>query len=188
MKIFVVDNYDSFTFNIVELLRQFNDIEFSIYKNDAIPFDRVRLFDKVIISPGPATPKESGALMSFISEFHNKIPMLGICLGHQALAEFFGAKLKNLQMPFHGYHTTIKIIGQHKIFSKINEEEMKVGLYHSWIVSQDSFPSCLDVTSYSKENHIMSFKHSKYDLHGIQFHPESYMTDKGKYILEGFIN
>ncbi|HMN32068.1 MAG: aminodeoxychorismate/anthranilate synthase component II [Chitinophagaceae bacterium] len=187
MKILVVDNYDSFTFNIIELLRQIKGIEFCVFKNNLIPFHEVDLFDKMIISPGPATPAESGDLMKLISTFYSNIPMLGICLGHQALASFFGATLENLHEPNHGVQMSITINRSHKIFSKYTSENLKVGLYHSWIVSHLHFPQSLEVTAFSHQKEIMSFKHKEFDLHGVQFHPESYMTEAGKNIIESFL-
>lgn len=187
MKILLIDNYDSFTYNIVELLRQICGIDFFILKNDKLHAVRDSDFDKVIISPGPATPHESGDLMSFIARFYQFKPMLGICLGHQAIAEFLGAQLINLEIPYHGYRTKIKVCVGERLFSKIPMSSFYVGLYHSWVVNKNSVPENIVVTSFSEDGHIMSLKHNQYDLYGVQFHPESYMSEFGRELIEGFL-
>lgn len=185
----LIDNYDSFTYNIVELLRQLNYKNISIYKNDAINIKVAKQFDKIIISPGPATPKESGNILSIIKALSPTHAILGICLGHQAIAEIFGATLKNEKHPFHGFQTNLSFVKPHKIFSFNKKyQKIKVGLYHSWSVSEKDFPSCLEITSYSTEKKIMSIKHKLFDVHGVQFHPESFMTEYGKEMIAGFLN
>ncbi len=218
MKVLLIDNYDSFTYNIVELLRQLNVHELSIYKNDEIGIKDARHFDKIILSPGPATPSESGNMLDIIKVLSPTHSILGICLGHQAIAEAFGASLRNEPVPYHGFQTNIHIVNEHRIFRcptpvvQVKESlhathsdlpstknnlrtsniefrtSMHVGLYHSWTVDEKNFPSCLEITSYSNEKNIMSIRHKEYDVHGMQFHPESYMTEYGKEIMGNFLN
>jgi anthranilate synthase component 2 len=170
----------------VELLRQSGYADFHLLKNDEINVQDARFFDKIIISPGPATPAESGNILEIIEAHAPTHPILGICLGHQAIALSFGAKLKNIESPCHGFQTEIEVIASHKIFA-FDERTFKAGLYHSWVVEDAGFPECLQITSRSKENYIMSFKHQQYDVHGVQFHPESYMTEYGKEMLSAFL-
>lgn len=172
----------------MELLRQSGLSEFSVFKNDEIAIDEAKEFDKIIISPGPATPLESGNILEIISALSPTRSILGICLGHQAIAESFGAKLRNIEHPNHGFQTEIEIINEHKIFSfHQSVKKIKVGLYHSWVVDEKEFPGCLEITSVSVQNRIMSLKHKEFDVHGVQFHPESYMTDYGKEMMEQFL-
>ncbi|GBL34429.1 anthranilate synthase component 2 [Filimonas sp.] len=208
MKVLLIDNYDSFTFNIVELLRQLGISDFTVMKNDEVNGDSARTYDKLIISPGPAIPSESGNILDIIQTLAPTHSILGICLGHQAIAQTFGAKLRNEAIPYHGFQTEIKIINEHRLFRcKANPIQstnpdpqtnpltsdiehltsFKVGLYHSWSVDETDFPSCLEITSYSKEGNIMSLRHKQFDVHGVQFHPESYMTSHGKALLANFL-
>lgn len=193
MKVLLIDNYDSFTYNIVELLRCLHIRNFTVVKNDEISIDTARTFNKVIISPGPDLPAAAGNILSIIQALAPTHSILGICLGHQAIAEAFGAVLKNEVVPYHGFQTSLQVVKRHRIFYGIHGEEgdydqpLRVGLYHSWTVEENSLPSCLEVTSYSTEGNIMSLKHKAFDLHGVQFHPESYMTDFGKEILGNFL-
>lgn len=187
MNILLIDNYDSFTYNIVELLRQAQQYDVSVVKNDAITISEAALYDKIILSPGPATPSEAGNMKAIIQALAPTHSILGICLGHQAIAEVFGARLRNLEKPFHGFRTTLQILNNHQIFKGLASSSIQIGLYHSWVVDEQNFPTCLEITSRSNEQHIMSLKHTTYDVHGIQFHPESYMTDFGLLMIENFL-
>ena len=188
MKLLLIDNYDSFTYNIVALLHQLSVTTLDIYKNDQITVAEAAQYDKIIISPGPATPHESGNVLAIIDALAPTHPILGICLGHQALGIAFGATLKNLPQPYHGYQTTLNILKPHKIYAKLSSDKpIKVGLYHSWVVDDQQLPASLLVTAISAEGYIMSIKHQVYESHGIQFHPESYMTDMGKELMQGFL-
>ncbi len=186
MKILLIDNYDSFTYNIVDLLKQLNIDDVTIFKNDEITIEEACLFDKIIISPGPATPIESGNILPIIQSLGATHSILGICLGHQAIAEAYGGQLINLENPYHGYITQLMDIKPHRIFDHIQSTE--VGLYHSWIVDAESLPTELEISSYSSDGYIMSIKHKTHDVHGVQFHPESYMTPDGKRMIENFFN
>ena len=187
MKILLIDNYDSFTYNIVEMLRQLNVLDLSIFKNDEISIKKAAEFDKIIISPGPATPKDAGNILELIKTLSPTKSILGICLGHQAIAEAFAGKLINLEKPFHGNKTEINVVEPHSIFRNL-PKKFNVGLYHSWIVEQETLPECLVPTSFSTSNYIMSLKHKIFNVHGIQFHPESFMTEYGKEILDAWIS
>lgn len=186
MRVLLIDNYDSFTYNIVELLRQLEVNEIVLVKNDEITFDDARAYDKIIISPGPALPAESGNILAIIEGLSPTHAILGICLGHQAIAEVFGAKLINLPMPFHGHRTEVEIVNDHAIFQHM-PRKFYAGLYHSWVVSSKDLDDSLEISSWSAEKHVMSIRHKKYNVHGVQFHPESYMTEFGKELLENFL-
>lgn len=196
MNVLLIDNYDSFTYNIVELLRQLNFKEITICKNDEISSNEASHYDRIILSPGPATPMESGHLMEIIRDLSPTHSLLGICLGHQAIAQSFGASLKNEPVPYHGFKSELQQIAEHKIFQGLplpsshltsNISPFAIGLYHSWTVDEINFPSSLEITSKSKEGNIMSIRHRTYDIHGLQFHPESYMTDYGKEMVRNFL-
>jgi anthranilate synthase component 2 len=186
LRLLLIDNYDSFTYNIVEQLRCLQINEIQIKKNDEIDAHKASHYDKIIISPGPATPRESGNIISIIRSLTSTHSILGICLGHQAIAEALGGKLSQLSNPLHGYQTTIKTNKSHSIFKGI-DMPCKVGLYHSWYVDENHLPDCLEITSHSKEGIIMSIKHKLFDIHGVQFHPESYMTKDGLEIIKNFL-
>jgi anthranilate synthase component II len=181
----LIDNYDSFTYNIVELLRSLDLQNITVVFNNQITVLQAAKYDKIIISPGPATPIESGNIIEIIQALSPTHSILGICLGHQAIAEAFGASLIQLALPHHGYQTEIEAHKPHRIFNEI-EMPCKVGLYHSWMVDASHFPACLEITSFSNDGHIMSLQHKEYDVSGIQFHPESYMTKHGKQMLGNF--
>jgi anthranilate synthase component II len=186
LKILLIDNYDSFTFNIVELLRSIGCGDLSVILNDKIDIEAASNFDKIIISPGPATPQESGNILHVIQSLASTKSILGICLGHQAIAVAFGGKLIQLNKPHHGFSTEIIHHKPHHIFNNL-AMPCKVGLYHSWMVDEVNLPSNLQVTSYSKEGHVMSLRHHEFDVHGVQFHPESYMTENGKMMMKNFL-
>jgi para-aminobenzoate synthetase component II len=186
LKILLIDNYDSFTYNIVELLRQVKNSELSIVKNDALREVNVQDFSHIIISPGPDLPEASGQLMEFIAAHYKAKPILGICLGHQAIAQFFGAKLKNFKSPFHGETATLIQRNTSSLLNKL-PETFKVGLYHSWYVMDKDIPPTLSILAHSRDGIIMALQHINYPIFGVQFHPESYMTEHGLAIIENFL-
>ena len=186
MKILVLDNYDSFTYNIVHILRELDDIDISVIKNDKIKINDVETFDKIILSPGPSLPKDAGKMNELIFKYYNTKPMLGICLGHQAIAENFGAKLYNMKEPLHGVQTDI-YLGNDYIFDGI-QSKIKACRYHSWSVESKSFPEELKIIAEDCEGEVMALSHKKYDLKGIQFHPESIQTETGFNMIKNFIN
>ena len=185
MKTVLIDNYDSFTYNLYHLLRQF-DIDITVFRNDTFQMNELESFDKILLSPGPGIPKESGLLMDVIQTYAGKKPILGICLGEQAIGESFGGTLVNLPDVFHGVQTPIDIVCDDYLFNNI-DKEIPVGRYHSWVVDRDSLPSDLEVLALSKEGYIMALRHKTYDVRGIQFHPESVLTPDGEMIMKNWI-
>lgn len=186
MRILVFDNYDSFTYNLVHLIKSLGFKKIDVFRNDKIALEDVDKYDKIILSPGPGIPSEAGILLPLIKEYASKKPILGVCLGHQAIGEAFGAKLENLQDVYHGIATSANIVSSDYLFQGI-ESPFMVGRYHSWIVSHEKFPDCLEVTSEDENGQIMSLRHKEYDVHGVQFHPESMLTPEGSIIIKNFV-
>ena len=185
MKIVIIDNYDSFTYNLAHLVKELG-VEVTVYRNDQFELPQLEEFDKIILSPGPGIPSEAGLLLDVIRTFAGKKPMLGVCLGHQAIGEAFGAKLTNLSDVFHGVATEGTHFGNDPIFAGL-PKRIVMGRYHSWVVSKDGFPSCLEITAESDEGQVMALRHKEYDIHGIQFHPESVLTTEGKTMLDNWL-
>lgn len=186
MRILLVDNYDSFTFNIVERLRQLGYFHVERRYNDAIEPKEALTFDAIILSPGPATPREAGNLWSIIEHTYKHRPILGICLGHQAIAEVMGAQLHNLAEPFHGFQSKLQLTEfPNALVQALHDSP--IGLYHSWVVNPNTVPDTLLINAYSSEGHIMAIQHKQYPVFGVQFHPESYMTPQGDAIFKGFL-
>lgn len=186
MKILILDNYDSFTYNLYHLVREFGEKEVDVVRNNKITLEEIGKYDKIILSPGPGIPKEAGLLLPIIQRYAPVKPILGVCLGHQAIGEAFGAKLENLTKVYHGVQTPVDILIDDPIYQNIGKE-MLAGRYHSWIVSHDNFPDTLEITAISREGYIMGLRHKTYNIHGIQFHPESVLTPKGKIIIQNFL-
>lgn len=191
MKILVFDNYDSFTYNLVHLVEKITGEKADVYRNDQIALADVAKYDKIILSPGPGIPEEAGLLLPLINEYAATKSILGVCLGHQALAEAFGGKLTNLSKVFHGVATPIKRVSHpqrvaHPILNGL-PETFEVGRYHSWIVSDEDFPTELEVTARDENGYIMALQHKLYDVQGLQFHPESVLTPDGETILRNWL-
>lgn len=186
MKIVIIDNYDSFTYNLSHLVKSLG-AQVTVYRNDRFEMSQLEKFDKIILSPGPGIPSEAGLLLDVIRNYAGRKPMLGVCLGHQAIGEVFGGKLENLSDVFHGVATEGNQAGNDYIFSGL-PERIVMGRYHSWVVSKDNFPDCLEITALSDEGQIMALRHRQYDIHGIQFHPESVLTPDGTVIIKNFID
>lgn len=191
MKILVFDNYDSFTYNLVHLAEKILHQKVDVYRNDQIPLEKVKEYDKIILSPGPGIPKEAGMLLPLIKEYASSKSILGVCLGHQAIGEAFGGKLINLSTVYHGVATPMRIGNQESgVKSKLFEglpDTIEAGRYHSWIVSDENFPSELEVTARDENNYIMGLQHKEYDVQGVQFHPESVLTPDGETILKNWL-
>lgn len=185
MKILVFDNYDSFTYNIVHALRELGE-EPDVFRNDEISLNQIEIYDKIIISPGPGIPQEAGLLMQVLEKYAPIKPILGICLGHQALAENFGAHLVNLSEVYHGICTPVKQIIKDYIFAGL-PENFEVGRYHSWVVGEKNFPDQLEIIATDEQGMIMALRHKKYDIRGVQFHPESVLTPDGMKIIENWL-
>ena len=186
MKVLLFDNYDSFTYNLLHILRELG-VSTEVYRNDRIALDEVERFDKIILSPGPGIPEEAGILLPLIRRYAPHKSILGVCLGEQAIGEAFGASLENLSEVYHGVQTPVKLVAPDYLFDGM-EETLMVGRYHSWVVRSSSLPDCLTVTAEDGQGHIMALRHKTYDVHGVQFHPESILTPQGKRVVENFIN
>ena len=189
MKILVFDNYDSFTYNLVHLVQKIVKDKLDVYRNDQIPLERVKEYDKIILSPGPGIPKEAGLLLPLIREYASGKSILGVCLGHQAIGEAFGGTLTNLSTVYHGVSTPVKIVkheAKHDLFEGL-PDEFEVGRYHSWIINEKDFPKELDVTARDDNGYIMALQHKTYDVQGVQFHPESVLTPDGETILRNWL-
>ena len=185
-KVLVVDNYDSFTYNLVHYLEDLN-CKVLVKRNDQIKIETVADFDKIVLSPGPGIPEEAGLLKDIIKRYAPSKSILGVCLGMQAIGEVFGAKLFNLNNVYHGIQTEVKIISKNDDLFKNLGNKILVGRYHSWVVKIDN-SSCLEVTCIDENNEIMAIKHKNFDVKGVQFHPESVLTPKGKIILKNWVN
>ena len=186
MKTIIIDNYDSFTYNLYHLLNE-SGTETEVVRNDKFRLEELERYDNIVLSPGPGIPSEAGLLIDTIRAYASKKPILGICLGHQAIGECFGAKLTNLPNVFHGVQTPVRLLGNSYLFNGLGTE-IKVGRYHSWVVDPQSLPDCLEVTAVSEEGQIMALKHKEFNIHGIQFHPESVLTPEGKRIIRNWLN
>ena len=187
MKILIFDNYDSFTYNLVHLVKELGYTDVDVFRNDKIALEDVAKYDKFILSPGPGIPSEAGLLLPLIKEYAGKRPILGVCLGHQAIGEAFGAQLKNLEDVYHGVATRINITQPDYIFDTLGRE-LEVGRYHSWIVDNNKLPDCIEITATDNNGQIMALKHKEFDVHGVQFHPESVLTPAGETIVKNFLN
>lgn len=186
-KILVLDNYDSFTYNLVQMIEQITDAEVDVFRNDQISLEDIEEYDKIVLSPGPGIPEEAGILLDVIKKYAPTKAILGVCLGQQAIAEAFGGSLINLSEIYHGVATEATKIANHKILHNL-PDILEVGRYHSWAVNPEDFPAELEITSVDKNGMIMSLKHKTYEVHAVQYHPESILTPHGKQILENFIN
>ncbi len=185
MKIVIIDNYDSFTYNLSHLVKELG-ADVTVVRNDQFELPELEQFDKIILSPGPGIPEEAGLLLDVIRTYKERKPMLGVCLGHQAIGEVFGAKLINLSDVYHGVQTEGTQLGNDPIFDGL-PERIKMGRYHSWVVDNNTLPSCLEVTATTDDGMIMALRHKDYDIHGIQFHPESVLTPDGRTIVDNWL-
>jgi len=186
-KIIVIDNYDSFTYNLVHLLQELGET-YEVVRNDKFELEYLEQFDKILLSPGPGIPEEAGLLLDVIRTYAATKSILGICLGQQAIAEVFGGKLFNMPKPLHGVASSIYITDKSERLFKNFPEDSKIGRYHSWAVEKESLPDSIKVTAIDENGIIMALSHSTYDVRGMQFHPESILTDNGKILLANWIN
>ena len=174
MKIVIIDNYDSFTYNLSHLIKELG-AEVTVWRNDQFQLQQLEAFDKIVLSPGPGIPSEAGLLLDVIRTYAGKKPIFGVCLGHQAIGDVF-----------HGVATEGTQFGNDAVFDGL-PRRITMGRYHSWVVSKENFPDCLEITAESDEGQIMALRHKEYDIHGIQFHPESVLTPDGRQILSNWI-
>lgn len=188
MKLLIVDNHDSFTYNLVQIIKQAVRCSFEVIKNDKIDLSSVKHFDKILFTPGPGLPLEKPAMFEIVNIYSKSKSILGICLGHQAIAEAFGGMLFNMQNVYHGIAKKIRIIEKEDYLFKNIPEFFTGGLYHSWAVSSENFPESLNITAVASDETIMALSHKTYDVRGVQFHPESIMTACGKKIMENWLS
>lgn len=186
MKIVIIDNYDSFTYNLSHLVKELG-AQVNVLRNDRFQLEELEQYDKIILSPGPGIPEEAGLLLDVIRTYAGRKPILGVCLGEQAIGQVFGGRIINLSDVFHGVQTEITITTPDYLFSGL-PTHILVGRYHSWVVDTKDFPEELIITAVSPEGQVMALKHQEYDIHGIQFHPESVLTPDGKTIMSNWIN
>lgn len=179
--ILVIDNYDSFTYNLVHLINELG-LQADVWRNDKFDLADVDAYDKILLSPGPGIPSEAGLLLDVIKQYAPTKSILGICLGQQAIAEVFGGELYNLEKPVHGTATNINIIKDEILFNWL-PKSFKVGRYHSWAVKKENLPAELEITAEDDKGVMMAIRHTKYDVRGVQFHPESVLTEFGKEML-----
>ena len=183
MKILVLDNYDSFTYNLVHILKYVTDDPVHVFRNDEIPVAEVQKYDRILISPGPGIPDEAGIMKELIEKYASTKSILGICLGMQGIAEVFGAKIYNLDKVYHGIESEITILNTNDPLFHNIPEHIQGGRYHSWAVDLKSLPGELEMTAKDNSGIAMAIRHQNYDVKGLQFHPESVMTPYGKHIL-----
>ncbi len=186
MKIIIIDNYDSFTYNLLHLVNELG-AHTDVVRNDQFELKDLERYDRIILSPGPGIPSEAGLLLDVIRTYAGRKPILGGCLGHQAIGEAFGGHLTNLSEVFHGVQTTIRQLGNDTLFNGL-DTKIPVGRYHSWVVDLYGLPDCFEVTALSEEGQIMALKHKKFNIRGIQFHPESVLTPDGKAMISNWLN
>ena len=193
MKILVFDNYDSFTYNLVHLVEKITGEKVDVYRNDQIALADVAAYDKIILSPGPGIPEEAGLLLPLIKKYAATKSILGVCLGHQAIAEAFGGTLINLKTVYHGVATPVRVSHPLRVTHPngvLNNlpEVLEAGRYHSWIVNDENFPDELEVTARDENGYIMGLQHKTFDVQGVQFHPESVLTPDGEKIMRNWLN
>jgi anthranilate synthase component 2 len=186
-RIAMIDNYDSFTYNLVHYVESVDEVILDVFYNDQVSIETLEPYDAIIFSPGPGLPSEAGKMPEIIAHFFNKKNMLGVCLGHQAIAEFMGAKLKNLNTVYHGVKTPVHIIKEgHPLFNNI-PHPFQAGRYHSWVVDSDHLPDEIIINAVDSDNNIMAFQHVSLPVYGVQFHPESIMTEYGNEMIQQWI-
>lgn len=186
MNVVIIDNYDSFTYNLSHLVKELGG-NVAVFRNDQFELPQLQAYDKIILSPGPGIPSEAGLLLDVIRTYAGIKPILGVCLGHQAIAEAFGGQLVNLSDVYHGIATNTNILTEDVLFKGL-PQQIEVGRYHSWIVDADTLPQELEITSTSDEGYIMSLRHRHFDIRGIQYHPESVLTPQGKHIIDNWLH
>lgn len=192
MRILIFDNYDSFTYNLVHVVEKILHKKVDVYRNDKISLEKVNEYDKIILSPGPGLPFESGLLLPLIKKYAFQKSILGVCLGQQAIAESFGGKLTNLKEVYHGVATKIMVnekrtLSENDLFKNL-PKEFDAGRYHSWIVDKKHFPPELEITAEDENGYIMALRHKTFDVQGVQFHPESVLTPLGEKIMRNWLD
>ena len=186
-KILVLDNYDSFTYNLVHYIRELGYTDVDVIRNDKMTVEEVAAYDKIVLSPGPGIPDESGILKDVIKQYGATKPILGVCLGHQAIAEVYGATLENRSTVLHGIANEMKVIKNDVIYEGL-PEKFDVGRYHSWQINKSLLGDNLEITAVDEKGDIMSVRHKTHNVCGVQFHPESILTEHGKQIMKNWLD
>ncbi len=186
MKVLVLDNYDSFTFNLVQYIERILQQKVDVFRNDQITLEEIEQYDAIILSPGPGVPSEAGIMPELIKRFAPTKPILGVCLGHQAIGEAFGGALENLTQVYHGIETPIQVVDESEVLFKDIPKVFQAGRYHSWVVRKEELPEAFIVTAVDEQGIVMAMRHKEYNVRGVQFHPESIMTEWGMRMLENF--
>jgi anthranilate synthase component 2 len=186
-KILVIDNYDSFTYNLVHYIEKLTGIRPDVFRNDEIELGAADKYDKILLSPGPGIPVEAGICLNLIRRFAPEKSILGVCLGHQAIGEAFGGRLTNLSQVYHGLATPVIITDHSEPLFKDLPEKLTAGRYHSWVVTRENLPACFTITCEDENGIIMGISHKQYDVRGLQFHPESVLTDHGIDIIRNWL-
>lgn len=189
MKILVFDNYDSFTYNLVHYLEKVSDVKADVFRNDKISLEEINRYDKILLSPGPGLPSEAGILLDVIKKYSPEKSILGVCLGHQAIGEVFGLKLKNLDSVYHGVASEMEVLKDDLLFRGL-PKKFKAGRYHSWVADAppSGFPDDLEITVKDENGFVMGLRHKKFDVRGVQFHPESILTEHGLELIRNWVN
>jgi anthranilate synthase component 2 len=187
MKILVLDNYDSFTYNLVHYVEEITNEKVDVFRNDEIELETIKQYDKIILSPGPGIPNEAGILKELIKTYASEKSILGVCLGCQAIAEVFGGSIRNMNKVYHGVATSIRVTDHDEPLFNSLPDQFEAGRYHSWVVNKNDLPEDLCITSVDDEDEIMSLRHRQYDVRGVQFHPESILTENGKQIIRNWL-
>lgn len=186
MRVLILDNYDSFTYNLVQYIEEILGAKVEVFRNDAISLDAVADYDAIVLSPGPGLPSEAGIMPELIRRYAPSKPILGVCLGHQAIGEAFGGQLHNLAQVYHGLDTPVSVRDQEEQLFFGLPETFAVGRYHSWVVSKERFPEELIITAEDELGAVMALRHRLYNVRGVQFHPESILTPEGRRMLENY--
>ncbi len=187
-KIIVIDNYDSFTYNLVHYIEKITDKRVDVFRNDEISVDDVGNYDKILLSPGPGLPIEAGIILDIIKKYGPSRSILGVCLGHQAIGQAFGGNLINLDKVYHGIATEIEVLTPNDPLYKGIPAKFNVGRYHSWVVEKENLPDCFTITSIDEKGLIMGISHKKFDIRGVQYHPESVLTEHGLAIVKNWLD
>ena len=186
MKLLIYDNYDSFTYNLVHMVEYILQQRVDVFRNDKLPMEEVKKYDKIILSPGPGIPSEAGQLLELLENYRSSKSILGVCLGHQAIGESFGGTLTNLDKVYHGIATPIDVLNNEGVFAGL-PDRIEVGRYHSWVVNQEGLPAELEVTARDENGWIMAMRHRSFDVTGVQFHPESVLTPDGATMMRNWL-
>lgn len=188
MKILVLDNYDSFTYNLVQYLKELTDAQIDVFRNDKISLEDVGKYDKIALSPGPGIPDEAGILKPLIKTYGPTKSIFGVCLGLQAITEVYGGRIYNLDHVYHGVASEMTVVDTMDPLFKGISRQFVAGRYHSWVADEKNMPECLKVTAVDEQGEVMAIRHRDYDVSAVQFHPESVLTPLGKQILANWLN